>query len=46
MNADHLTMDELDSYHDQKLDAISRALADVHLKDCRICRESLSLFKK
>jgi hypothetical protein len=42
----HLTEDELDSYHDQKLDIISQAWANAHLRMCLICEQRLELLKE
>jgi hypothetical protein len=39
----HLTEDELDSYHGQKLDTANHARADAHLKLCLICEHRLQL---
>lgn len=42
----HLTEEELDSYHDQKLDEISQARVQAHLKLCLICDERLELLRE
>lgn len=42
----HLTEDELNSYHDHKLDMIHQALADAHLEVCLICEKELTRIKE
>lgn len=42
----HLTEEELNSYHDQKLDTVGQARADAHLKLCLICEHRLGLLKE
>jgi hypothetical protein len=42
----HLTEDELESYLDQKLDKISLARGEAHLKRCLICESRLTLLKE
>lgn len=42
----HLTEDELNYYHDQKLDIIGQAWADAHLQICLICEQRLNLLKE
>lgn len=42
----HLTEDELDSYHEQNLDDISRARAEAHLSLCLVCERRLALIKE
>jgi hypothetical protein len=42
----HLTEDELNYYHDQKLDIIGQAWADAHLQVCLICEQRLELLKE
>jgi hypothetical protein len=42
----HLTEDELDYYRDQKLDTVSQARADAHLKLCLICERRLQLLNE
>ena len=42
---DHLTADELVAYRDKKLDKIGLTRAEVHLKLCLICEESVELLR-
>lgn len=41
----HLTDDELSTHHDHRLDDITSARADAHLKLCQICSQRLDILR-